>query len=472
GIRVWVDGDLIIDQWYEHAVQTFTGEKYLNTGHHLVRVEYFERSGTAVAKLTWGRKDASGGSGGTWRAEYFNNTSLSGTPAFVRDESAINYSWVASPAPGVNADNFSVRWSRNLNLPAGNYRFTMVTDDGARLFISGRTLIDAWFDQAPTTYTGEIVLPGGPVTVQMEYYERGGGATAQLGWQRLDDGGGTPITEWQGEYFNNRNLSGPPALVRNDPQVNFEWGGGSPQPGRIDVDNFSARWTRTWSLPADTYRFIVTVDDGVRLYINGRLLIESWREQAPTTYSTEVYLPGGPVQIEMQYFEASGGATAILRWEPATSPPPIPTPTPRPPSSAVIVDNTDPGFVNGGDPRSWRTEREGYGGTLLWTRNNDRANYNYNWGRWYPNLAAGRYEVFVYIPDRYTTTDNARYWISHQGGLTLRVVNQSANGDRWVSLGTYQFRGTEQDYVSLADVTFEYRLSRLIAWDAMKWEPR
>jgi hypothetical protein len=97
---------------------------------------------------------------------------------------------------------------------------------------------------------------------------------------------------------------------------------------------------------------------------------------------------------------------------------------------------------------------------------------NYNWARWYPGLAAGRYEVLVYIPDRYTTTAHARYWVSHAGGLTLKVVDQSANGDRWVSLGTFQFRGTGDDYVSLADVTYEPYLSRLIAFDAVKWVPR
>jgi len=78
----------------------------------------------------------------------------------------------------------------------------------------------------------------------------------------------------------------------------------------------------------------------------------------------------------------------------------------------------------------------------------------------------------VYIPDRCTTKAKARYWISHAGGFTLRVVNQSANGGRWVSLGTYRFRGTRDDYVSLADVTFESCLSRLIAFDAVMWMPK
>ena len=51
-------------------------------------------------------------------------------------------------------------------------------------------------------------------------------------------------------------------------------------------------------------------------------------------------------------------------------------------------------------------------------------------------------------------------------------VNQSINGGRWVSLGTYQFLGTSDDYVALENVTSEQNLTRMIAFDAMKWEPR
>ncbi len=468
GIRVWVDDQLIIDQWYEHAVQSFRAERYLGPGHHLVRVEYFEARGAAVAKLTWQRQGDPGSGTGEWRGEYFNNSSLAGPPALVRNDGEINFNWAGAPAPQINADNFSVRWSRNLTLPAGTYRFRVTTDDGARLFVNGHTLIDAWLDQAQTTYTGEIYLTGGTTSILLEYYERSGGATAQLAWQRLGgDGnnGGTPITDWKGEYFNNRQLSGPPALIRNDREINFDWGTGSPAPGQIQPDDFSVRWSRTLNLGQGTYRFTAIVDDGVRLLINGRVVLESWREQGATPYSVDIYLPGGPVQVEMRYYEATGGAVARLYWEKVSGNPP-------PSGNAVIVDSDDPGFTKGGSSSGWREQAEGYGGDLLWSRNNDRSRDNYNWGRWYPDLRAGRYEVFVYIPERYTTTGNARYWISHRGGLTVREVSQSANGDRWVSLGTYEFHGTDKDYVSLADVTFEYRLSRLIAWDAMKWEPR
>ena len=210
---------------------------------------------------------------------------------------------------------------------------------------------------------------------------------------------------------------------------------------------------------------------GCGFFVSGQLLINHWREQPQTAVTGDIYLAGGRVAVQMEYFEARGGAVARLRWDrvnlPSTPPPP-----PPPSGNAVIVDTNDRGFVKGGDPTGWRSETEGYGGNLLWSKNNDRVNPNYNWSRWYPTLAPGRYEVFVYIPHRFTTTGNARYWISHQGGQTLQPINQSAYSEQWVSLGTYTFRGTQDDYISLSDVTFEPRLSRLITWDAVKWEPR
>lgn len=458
GMRVWVDNELLIDQWREQATRTFTAEKYLAPGHHLIRVEYFDRAGAAVAKLAWALTSSTVTG---WRGEYYNNMSLSGAPVIVRDEADINFTWPGAPAREIPADNFSVRWSRNLALAAGNYRFTMTVDDGARLFINGHTLIDAWKEQPATTYTGDIYLPAGSITVQMEYFENRGGAAARLTWQRLDDS--TPITDWKGEYFNNRDLAGTPALVRNDRAIDFDWGNGSPAAGVVSADDFSVRWSRTLDLPAGNYRFTATVDDGVRVYVSGQLLINSWREQAQTTLTGDFPLRGGRVAVQMEYFEARGGAVARLRWERIDTQG----------GSAVIVDNDDTGFVKGGAATGWRREGEGNRDSLFWTQNNDRAWPNYNWGRWYPTLTAGRYEVFVYIPDRFTTTSNARYWVAHGDGLTLRPVNQSAfDGGQWVSLGTYNFRGTRDDYVSLADVTTEPRLSRLIAWDAVKWEPR
>ena len=402
-----------------------------------------------------------------WQASYWNNTTLSGPPVLNQEERSLDYAWgVGSPHPSVNSDNFSARWARYIDVTSGDYTFTAVSDDGIRVRIDGDLIIDAWWDHSATQFTGTKSLGAGHHLVEVEYYEKSGDAVAKLSWQA----GPPPITAWKGEYFNNKSLSGTPAIVRNDASINFDWGMGSPGAG-VTPDGFSARWSQNLSLAAGMYRFRMTVDDGARLFVNGHTLIDAWKLQAATQHTGDIYLPGGPVTVQMEYFEESGNAVARLTWElVGTNPGPLPTPTPIPPTTGgVVVDNRDAGFVRGGTTSGWASADEGYNGHLYWTQNNDWARPGYNWGRWYPSLSKGRYEVFVYIPNRYSTSSSARYWISHAGGFTQRVVNQSAYADQWVSLGTYNFRGDKQDYVSLADVTGETYLSRLLAWDAMKW---
>jgi hypothetical protein len=394
----------------------------------------------------------------TWQASYWNNMALSGSPVLQRSESNLDYNWgTGSPDAAVWADGFSARWTRYLDLTAGTYRFTATSDDGMRVYVDGVAIIAQWYDHSAQTVSVDRSLAGGHHLVVVEYYENTGDAVARFSWTPLG-----AITNWRGAYFNNKTLSGTPALVRDDAQVNFQWGSGSPAPGVIGSDGFSVRWTRTLNLEAGSYRFSMTVDDGGRLWVNGHLLLDAWKDQAPRTYTGVLYVPAGGVPVKMEYYENTGGATAQLSWVKTDGTAP----------GTVIIDNGGKGFVKGGAPNSWRSEPEGYDGDLLWTKNNDYVRANYNWARWYPGLKAGRYEVFVYIPHRFTTTAKARYWISHAGGYTLRIVNQSAYSNQWVSLGTYRFRGNSNDYVSLSDVTYEPYLSRLIGFDAVKWVSR
>jgi len=400
-----------------------------------------------------------------WQASYWNNMTLSGTAVLQRSEANLDYDWGAgSPAPGtVNTDQFSARWTRYVDFTAGTYRFSATADDGIRVWLDSELIINDWSDHVARTTTADRTVTAGHHLLTVEYYENGGQAVARFSWAPH-----VVIANWRGEYFNNTTLSGTPTLVRDDAQINFSWGNGSPAPGTINSDGFSARWTRSLNLPAGNYRFTVTVDDGVRLWVNNHLLIDVWQIQSVRNYSGDIYLPGGPVPVTMEYYENAGLAVAQLTWSTTTLAPPVTPPV----AGVVVVDDTSPGFVKGGAAGSWRTVDEGYNGRMLWTYNNDQVRGNYNWARWSPNLVAGRYEVFVYIPDRYTTTASARYWVAHRDGVTLRVVNQSAYSNQWVSLGSYTFRGSSADYVSLADVTYEPYLSRLIGFDAVKWEPR
>ena len=391
-----------------------------------------------------------------WQAYYWNNMALSGEPAYQTSEASLDHNWGGGrPYPAVQADAFSARWTRYLDI-VGPYRFTATSDDGMRVYLDGIQIINEWYDHGAKTVSVDRVLGAGHHWVVVEYYENAGDAVARLSWAPV-----TTITNWRGEYFNNKALSGLPALVRDDAQIGFSWGSDSPKAGAINSDNFSARWTRNLNLTAGNYRFSMTVDDGGRLWVNGHLLIDAWKDQAARTYTGDIYLSGGGVPVKMEYYENTGEAMAKLSWTKIGGT-----------GATVIVDNGDAGFVKGGNASSWHRVLEGYDGDLLWTKNNDRVRPGYNWARWYPGLKAGRYEVYVYIPHRYTTTAKARYWVSHRDGLTLRVVNQSAYSNQWVSLGTYRLQGNSNDYVSLADVTYEPYLSRLIAFDAVKWTPR
>jgi hypothetical protein len=184
GIRVWVDGVLLIDAWVDQSPTTYQATRALTSGSHAVTVEYYERTGDAVARLSWAAAAGPGPcSSGQYRAEYFNNLTLTGPPALTRCETAIAYDWgAAGPGSGVGTDNFSVRWTGRFTFPAGRTRLTATADDGIRVWVDGTPIIDAWRDQSATTYRQNVTLAAGEHEVRVEYYERTGDAVVQVGW--------------------------------------------------------------------------------------------------------------------------------------------------------------------------------------------------------------------------------------------------------------------------------------------------
>ena len=123
-------------------------------------------------------------------AEYFNNTSRAGTPVLTRQDAQVNFTWGSgSPDPSVNADNFSVRWTGNLNVTtAGSYTFKMSGDDQAYLTIDGQNILNI----NGTGTSLPLTLSAGLHTIRLEMYEGGGNATTTLQW--LAPGSGTYAT--------------------------------------------------------------------------------------------------------------------------------------------------------------------------------------------------------------------------------------------------------------------------------------
>lgn len=265
-----------------------------------------------------------------WVAKYFNNTGFADGPVIKREESEINYNWgEGSPAPGINDDFFSVEWKRKIHFSAGTYRFTATMDDGMQVWVSGQKIIDSWYDSQMHSVSADLQLPEGDHDVHVKYYEAGGGAVARFTWIRLPAPSPAPeaISNWRGEYFNNMVLRPPAPIVRDDQEINFDWGFNSPVPGTIQENYISIRWTKNIQVSPGWYRFSVTTDDGVRLWVNNVLLIDQWHDQGATTYEAEIQLPGGMIPVKMEYYENKDLASARLSWQPSngTQPPPPPS---------------------------------------------------------------------------------------------------------------------------------------------------
>ncbi|HEV8559728.1 MAG TPA: PA14 domain-containing protein [Actinophytocola sp.] len=309
GIRVYIDNQPVVDSWqFQHA--TYSVDKVVLGGPHVVRVEYFEGGGGATAIMDYERIGEVVTTEDPYHAEYFANQDLAGTPTLTRPDDNINFDWGAgSPGDGIPVDHFSARWTKSTDFAAGNYEFSVTSDDGARLYVDGVLVLNHWTLQGPTTYTVTRALTAGTHQIVLEYLEIGGGALARFSYARTEDPPPPPPVPFQAEYFSNVDLIGPAVVTRNDDTVDFDWGQGSPDP-LLPNNFFSARWTRTVDYEEGTYRFSVTGDDGIRLYVDGTQVADGWSDHGATTYTADVPLTAGPHAVVIEYYERTGGAVA------------------------------------------------------------------------------------------------------------------------------------------------------------------
>ena len=112
GMRIYLDGAMILDQWHDQPATTYIIDYALAAGPHTVTVEFYDAVNDAVANVTI--QDTSSLPAG-WSAQYYANMTLSGAPAVTRTDPAINYDWgQGSPAPAIPIDGFSARWAQTV----------------------------------------------------------------------------------------------------------------------------------------------------------------------------------------------------------------------------------------------------------------------------------------------------------------------------------------------------------------------
>ncbi|HTJ22398.1 MAG TPA: glycoside hydrolase family 3 N-terminal domain-containing protein [Gemmatimonadaceae bacterium] len=127
---------------------------------------------------------------------------------------------------------------------------------------------------------------------------------------------GRTVRGLHGIYFDNNRLDGAPRLVRDDPRIDFGWTLNSPGRG-IPFDWYSVRWTGTLTVPASgVNRVGVEANDGYRLYLDGRLLIDDWQKRSyGARLATVALTPGSRHDIRLEYFESTGNARVKLVWD-------------------------------------------------------------------------------------------------------------------------------------------------------------
>jgi len=153
-----------------------------------------------------------------------------------------------------------------------------------------------------------------------------------------------PDGQFLATYYKNQSLAGPAAVVRCEKDIDHDWGVRGPtgnvmrastsaarasdtaseiNDGKADggstvrsigSDHFSVRWAGRFNFAGGDYWFVATADDGVRVWVDGELIINQWRLQGATEFQAMRNLTPGLHDVKVEYFENVGGAVARLRW--------------------------------------------------------------------------------------------------------------------------------------------------------------
>ena len=362
GARVWYDGRLIFDLWNDDDDgRTYFVEVPVTAGMHTFRVEYREEDQDARVRFWWDRKGALPTATPTptptnqtpeefsgWRGEYFNNRDLEGEPVLVRDDADIDFNWEGnSPGPGVNADHFSVRWERVITFDGGFYRFTARRNDGVRVLIDDRSVIEEYYDSGDRTFTADMQVLPGDRTIRVEFVDFTAHARVHVSWERLATPTPTPTptftptptptrrleehSDWRVEGFANQDLAGTPFRIWSDSSLDENYEGRGTH--GLPRDHFSLRWERIVTFDGGLYRFFIEKDDGARVWVDGQLIIDHWKDCCEEGHHFEADLPliAGDHTIRVEYYEKEGHARVKLWWE-RRAPLPALTPTPERPS--------------------------------------------------------------------------------------------------------------------------------------------
>jgi len=266
-------------------------------------------------------------------------------PVVKRVDKTINFESTQEGFHGTQlVDFFYVRWTGKIRIPKdGIYTFTLESDDGSRLFIDGKQIIDHNGLHAMEEKDGDAELKAGDHTLKIEFFENDVDAGCILKWRppgaskeivpatalfheaSASVASSDSSSGLLGEYFDIGSsledfptipTTKVPDVKRVDKTVNFE----STQEGFHGtklVDFFYIRWTGKINIPKDgRHAFFLESDDGSRLFIDGKQIIDNGGQHHMTEKSGEVELNAGKHSIKIEFFENEVDAGCIFSWQP------------------------------------------------------------------------------------------------------------------------------------------------------------
>ena len=366
GMRVYLDSDVLIDRWHDQQTALYRVQQTVTAGVHLVTVEYYEHTGWSAANVTWQNI--------TPATQPPTIQSFAATPSSVNAGQPSTLAWTVAGATSITIDQGigDVSSATSISVsPAQTTTYTLTASNSAgsvsaKATVTVSTVKDTQPPSMPVLVSvvaissNQVSLTWGASTdnVGVTGYQilRNGTAVGTVAGNVLSysdsgvspssiysyavkayDGAGNysaasnaisvstpaapvstgscapPATEsFTGCYYNNSTLSGTAALVRTDSSINFDWGTGSPSPA-LTPGQFSVRWQGYFNLQGN-YMFSVIAPSGIRLYIDGALVIDHWSSGVLFMYAVYPTLSQGSHLITLEYAESANSSGVHLSW--------------------------------------------------------------------------------------------------------------------------------------------------------------
>lgn len=332
GIRLWVDDELLIDEWHTQTGEEYSGNIELNAGqNYAIRIEYYDETASAALHLAW--------SSDSQAKQIIPQSALSADAA----------------APGAPVLSLQGKTDTYVELS-----WTKPTDDvgimGYNIYRDGQKIAFTTL----RSYTDTALLPSTGYSYRVKALDYVNNLSA-------DSNSASATTNAAGLNGVNAVYFGRPDLAaiklkRIDSNIEFDWASGSPD-GTVPSDDFSVRWTaKIQPRYTERYTFHTMSDDGVRLWVNNTLLIDNWGQYPSADAYGQINLTAGQkYALKLEYCEYNADAAVMLLWSSTTQA------EQAVPASALFADQSDPTTPTGlySSARTARTV------TLSWTASTD-----------------------------------------------------------------------------------------------------